>query len=121
VYAYSRFRVGAKVDKAEGPAPGIVGTIHEYENIEPGETITQEQAGVDDEGWQRLQDEGAIGEEPWPDDINPGEPLNRYRLRKAAEAMDAATNPTAAAETRRGLSGGDQAEQRKASEQGANQ
>jgi hypothetical protein len=84
-YAYSEIRYDAEVDELQNQAAGQVGTITEVISVKPGEKVTQDQIGVDDETWEGYYRDLVIGDEPLPDDLGADESLNAYRLRKANE------------------------------------
>jgi hypothetical protein len=88
-YAYSRIRYDAEVDKPASQAAGQVGTVTKVIEIQPGETVTQDKVGVDDETWESWYRDQVIGDEPYPDDLGENESLNQYRMRKATEAAEA--------------------------------
>lgn len=85
--AYTRIRKGAKVNETTGSA-GQVGTIYEYDEVQVGEDVSQDDLGVDDETWESYYRDGVVGDEELPDDMEEGESLNRYRARKAVETLD---------------------------------
>lgn len=62
---------------------------HEGGVVEFGEKVDQKTIGASDEDWQHYIDTNTIGEEPVPDDMNTGESLSNYYLRKANEAVAA--------------------------------
>lgn len=84
-YAYSEIRYDAEVDAPASQAAGQVGTFTEIISVKPGETVTQDQIGVDDETWEGYYRDLVIGDDPLPEDLGPDESLNAYRLRKANE------------------------------------
>lgn len=88
-YAYSEIRYGADVDKPASQAAGQVGTVTKIHSIKPGQKVTQEKVGVDDETWESWYRDQVIGDEPLPDDLGANESLNQYRLRKATQAAEA--------------------------------
>lgn len=73
-YAYSNFKVGEGDDA---------------KTIKFGESISQSDLGVDDEEWEQLIEDQAVGEEPVPEDLG-NETLAQYKLRQAKEDYEAA-------------------------------
>jgi hypothetical protein len=96
-YAISRILVDSDVEKLENYQPGGVGTIHKRHYKEIGDTVTQDELGVDDATWEAYYAEGVVSDDKPPKDWNPTEEsLNRFMTRKAIETVDSLTAPAQA-------------------------
>jgi len=94
-YLLTRLDYGADVEKLEGYHPGGVGTVTKRHYKEIGDEVSPSDFGLEDEDspeWDALYKEGVVSDEEPPEDWDPAtEPLNKFRIRRAVETLDATT------------------------------
>jgi hypothetical protein len=86
--AYTLIKRDGKVTQ-EATFPGQP-PIVEYEYIQPGDSVSQDELGVDDETWASYYRDHVVGDEELPEDLGGDETLTQYWIRKANEQLQAA-------------------------------
>ena len=87
--AYSLIRKGGEVTQQATPF-GQPATV-KYDEVKLGDSVSQDDLGVTDEMWASYYRDSVVGDEPLPEDMESNETMTQYRIRKATEQLNQAT------------------------------